>query len=163
MMETIKVGDRVKYWRGVKRGEPSGTSRVREVGTMGKAHVVWLDGEAACIAMTHVELVASRDDDILFAPQAQDGMVAIHGHGDSVALLTPVDALRYMGLVEQAIYEAKLHRRWRGEKLPGGPITVLSAVDEELNDHDGDEDDCMRCMLKRMTRSVLRATGMDDD
>lgn len=52
----IPVGTLVRYWPGVREGEGK-TGRTRSaVGTVGDGTpVVWIEGEAGCIALTHVE------------------------------------------------------------------------------------------------------------
>jgi hypothetical protein len=53
----MTVGDRVRYWKGAKRGEPSGEGAIRMEGVMGGADVVWISGCSGCVAVSHVELV----------------------------------------------------------------------------------------------------------
>ena len=53
----MKKGDRVKYWKGAKRGPPSGEGVIYAEGVMGVADVVWITGCAGCIAVSHVEPV----------------------------------------------------------------------------------------------------------
>lgn len=47
----------VRYWKGARRGEPSGTSTVTSVGDIGGIRVVWLEGVSGCIAHTHIQAV----------------------------------------------------------------------------------------------------------
>lgn len=50
------IGTIVRYWKGVRDGDPSGASATRtEALIIGGAAVVWVDGEASCIALSHVE------------------------------------------------------------------------------------------------------------
>ena len=57
-MSEIKVGDKVRYWRGVKRGESSGEGVVtRGPQEQSGTDMVWIEGCSGSIALTHVELV----------------------------------------------------------------------------------------------------------
>ena len=55
--ERHPVGMIVKWWTGVREGEPSGESATRTPAQMlgGHTPVVWVVGHPACIALTHVE------------------------------------------------------------------------------------------------------------
>jgi hypothetical protein len=54
------IGARVRYWRGVKRGEPSGEGPTRsEAEVRGDAAVVFIAGCSGFIYLTHVEVVHS--------------------------------------------------------------------------------------------------------
>jgi hypothetical protein len=45
----------VQYWKGVRRGEPSGTAHTRSrASVVGDSAVVWIEGVAGCIALSHV-------------------------------------------------------------------------------------------------------------
>ena len=52
------VGTLVRYWRGLREGEPSGVGNVRHPAqdVCGTASV-WIDGCAGCVAISHVERV----------------------------------------------------------------------------------------------------------
>ncbi len=50
------VGTIVRYWKGLRAGDPSGTSATRsEASIIGGTAVVWVEDEASCIALSHVE------------------------------------------------------------------------------------------------------------
>ncbi len=65
------VGTQVRYWRGERDGEPSGTGKTyteasvlayafakkRHSTSSGNTPVVWIEGCTGCIALTHVEVV----------------------------------------------------------------------------------------------------------
>jgi len=53
------VGTRVRYWKGAKRGAPSGVAKTAwpAVVACGGVPVIWVEGEEACIALSHVEIV----------------------------------------------------------------------------------------------------------
>ena len=53
---TYEVGQPVRYWPGERKG-PGRLSRTRSNASMldGYAPVVWVDGYASCIALSHVE------------------------------------------------------------------------------------------------------------
>lgn len=55
------VGTRVRYWKGRREGLPSGetVTRSRAEVLYGGAAVVWLEGVAGCIALTHVEAIVN--------------------------------------------------------------------------------------------------------
>jgi hypothetical protein len=58
--ERHPVGTSVRYWKGPRGAdEPSSVAKTRSVAQMlgGHTPVVWVDGEAACVALTHVEPV----------------------------------------------------------------------------------------------------------
>jgi hypothetical protein len=54
----VKPGTEVRYWKGEKKGSPSGVATVYEVGDIGGLPVVWLEGVRGCIAVSHCEAVA---------------------------------------------------------------------------------------------------------
>lgn len=51
------IGTQVKYWRGVKEGEPSGIGPTCHAATIlgGHTAVAWITGSSGCISLTHVE------------------------------------------------------------------------------------------------------------
>lgn len=52
------VGTPVRYWPGWRAGEPI-SSRTRSRATvLGDTAVVWVEGYASCIALSHVSLVS---------------------------------------------------------------------------------------------------------
>ncbi len=55
------VGTVVRYWRGRRIGEPSGTSATTlKASVVGcETPVVYVEGEGSCIALTHVEVVTT--------------------------------------------------------------------------------------------------------
>lgn len=53
------VGTRVRYWRGVRQGPPSGEGSVRyEAHARGDRAAVWITGCSGWIALSHVEVVS---------------------------------------------------------------------------------------------------------
>lgn len=58
-MGKFKTGDMVYFWRGAKRGEPSGAGKIGR-GPMELAGincpVYWIEGNVGCMAETHLEL-----------------------------------------------------------------------------------------------------------
>ncbi len=54
----VAIGARVRYWRGVKSGPPSGEGETAGPATVlgGHTAVVWVKDVAACIALSHVEV-----------------------------------------------------------------------------------------------------------
>lgn len=58
MPEALPIGTLVDYWRGEKKGEPSGRGVTRsEVKLLNGFEVVWIDGCSPFIALSHVEVV----------------------------------------------------------------------------------------------------------
>ena len=57
------VGTLVRYWRGVREGEPSGVGKVRWPAELlgGHTPVVWIEDCTGCVALTHVEPVAPQN------------------------------------------------------------------------------------------------------
>lgn len=54
------VGTKVRYWKGARRGEPSGEACTTGPATIvGGTGVVWLDGVSGCIALSHVEVLGN--------------------------------------------------------------------------------------------------------
>lgn len=55
----VAVGARVRYWRGIKIGAPSGEGETTGPATVLSGHtaVVWIKGCSGCIALSHVEVV----------------------------------------------------------------------------------------------------------
>ena len=55
------VGTKVRYWKGAREGDPSGVAQTRVPAQVLSGHtaVVWVVGEPACIAMSHVQAVDS--------------------------------------------------------------------------------------------------------
>ena len=53
------VGTVVRYWRGMREGEPSGAGRVRHAATVLSGHTVvaWIEGCVGCVCVSHVEAV----------------------------------------------------------------------------------------------------------
>lgn len=51
------VGTRIRYWTGLKNYGPGAETTTRTPAEIlgGHTPVVWVDGHAACIALTHVE------------------------------------------------------------------------------------------------------------
>lgn len=57
-------GTRMRYWKGLRQGAPTGIAAVRApASVMGGAAVVWLEGVSGCIALTHVERAAPGEAD----------------------------------------------------------------------------------------------------
>lgn len=56
--EHVPVGARVRYWRGLREGAPSGEGAVRYPAqeVCGTASV-WIEGCSGCVALSHVEAV----------------------------------------------------------------------------------------------------------
>jgi hypothetical protein len=53
------IGTRVRYWRGVKHGEPSGEGTVRHPAQVMSDHAsVWITGCSGSISLSHVEVVS---------------------------------------------------------------------------------------------------------
>lgn len=53
------IGTRVRYWRGVRQGAPSGEGTVRHPAMVQSDHAsVWITGCAGSIALSHVEVVS---------------------------------------------------------------------------------------------------------
>lgn len=56
--EKNPVGTMVRYWRGLKQGEPSGTGAVRHEATVVSDHVsAWIEGCVGSVSISHVEAV----------------------------------------------------------------------------------------------------------
>ena len=53
------VGTVVRYWKGLKEGEPSGVGPTTHEASLlgGHSAVVWIDGCSGCVALSHVEVV----------------------------------------------------------------------------------------------------------
>ena len=53
------VGTRVRYWRGVRKGAPSGEGTTYHPATVlgGHTAVAWIEGCSGCVALSHVEAV----------------------------------------------------------------------------------------------------------
>ena len=50
-------GTLVKYWTGVKEGEPSGIGKTRSTAQMMCGHsVVWIEGYRSCVGLSHIEV-----------------------------------------------------------------------------------------------------------
>lgn len=53
------VGTVVRYWSGLKEGEPTGVGPINHLATVVCEHAVaWIEGARACHSLTHVERVA---------------------------------------------------------------------------------------------------------
>lgn len=64
MMEAFNaeapVGTPVLYWTGLREGQGK-MSRTRSTASLMSDHaVVWVEGQAACIALTHVQIVKAE-------------------------------------------------------------------------------------------------------
>jgi hypothetical protein len=57
--ELYQVGTQVKYWKGLKEGEPTGTAPTRSRAEMLGGHTasVWLEGVRGCIGLSHIEVI----------------------------------------------------------------------------------------------------------
>lgn len=57
------VGTLVRYWRGVKEDAPSGEGPTRYPATVLSGHtaVIWVYGCRGCVALSHIEVVASEE------------------------------------------------------------------------------------------------------
>ena len=55
----MKEGTLVKYWKGIKSGEPSGTGKIKAVGEMCGSDVAWIEGCRGAVSTTHIEPVES--------------------------------------------------------------------------------------------------------
>jgi hypothetical protein len=56
------VGTRVRYWTGLREGEGvESATRSRASVLGGHTAVVWVEGEAACNALTHVEAIRGSE------------------------------------------------------------------------------------------------------
>lgn len=57
--EQVPVGTMLRYWRGEKKGEPSGVGKMHHKATMMGGHtaVAWIEDCSGAIALTHVEVV----------------------------------------------------------------------------------------------------------
>lgn len=52
------VGTRVRYWRGLREGTPSGEGAVRYPAQILCDHVsAWIEGCVGCVSITHIEAV----------------------------------------------------------------------------------------------------------
>ena len=55
------VGTLVRYWRGLREGEPSGVGKVRwEAQDVCGTASVWIEGCSGCVALSHVELASKE-------------------------------------------------------------------------------------------------------
>ena len=62
--EAHPVGTRMRYWKGLRQGEPTGHAIVRApASVMGGSAVVWLEGVSGCVALSHVERAAPGEPD----------------------------------------------------------------------------------------------------
>lgn len=53
------VGTRVRYWRGLREGAPTGEAPTRHEAAVMSDHVsVWIEGCASSINLSHVEVIA---------------------------------------------------------------------------------------------------------
>ena len=51
-------GTLVRYWKGVREGEPTGYGKLRLADILsGHTAVAWIEGCSGCVALTHVEVV----------------------------------------------------------------------------------------------------------
>lgn len=57
----LEIGNLVKYWRGVKSGEPSGQGEIESLGEMCGNQVAWIKNCRGCIAITHLEKIEIKD------------------------------------------------------------------------------------------------------
>lgn len=47
----------VRYWKGAKQGEPTGSGMTRtQAQIVGGTAVVWIEGCSGCVALSHVEV-----------------------------------------------------------------------------------------------------------
>ena len=54
----VPVGTMVRYWSGVREGEPTGTGRIYHPATVVCDHAsAWIEGARSCHSITHVEVV----------------------------------------------------------------------------------------------------------
>jgi hypothetical protein len=53
----VPIGTLVRYWTGVREGEGKTGKTRSEVQNMHGTPVVWVEGQAGCIAMSHVEVM----------------------------------------------------------------------------------------------------------
>jgi len=53
-MSRFKTGDVVEYWKGLRRGAPSGEARINSLGMVGGMPVAYLERVSGCIALTHL-------------------------------------------------------------------------------------------------------------
>jgi hypothetical protein len=52
------IGTLVRYWTGLKEGEPSGTGEIYHESTVVSQHAVaWIKGCRSCVSLSHVEVV----------------------------------------------------------------------------------------------------------
>lgn len=52
------IGTRVRYWKGVRSGDPEGESVTRSnAGVIGQSACVLIEGVRGAVALTHVEVV----------------------------------------------------------------------------------------------------------
>lgn len=56
---TLPIGTLVDYWKGAKRGLPSGRARTRTRvhNTSNGDAIVWIEGEPGWIMLTHIQIV----------------------------------------------------------------------------------------------------------
>jgi hypothetical protein len=52
------VGTTVRYWTGAREGEGRESTTRSEAAEMCGSAVVWIKGQAGCIALSHVEVLA---------------------------------------------------------------------------------------------------------
>lgn len=58
LRDRLKVGTLVRYWKGAREGEPTGTGKIQyPCSIVGSQWVVWIEGCSGCVAVTHVEMV----------------------------------------------------------------------------------------------------------
>lgn len=59
------IGTRVRYWRGAREGAGAESTTRTEAKVLGDhTAVVWLDGVAGCIALSHVEVIKAPSGDM---------------------------------------------------------------------------------------------------
>ena len=55
------IGTMVRYWRGTRDGEPSGTGPTTFAAcVLGGVAVLWVRGLSGCVALSHVEPIEKR-------------------------------------------------------------------------------------------------------
>lgn len=61
--EKHPIGTIVRYWRGVRAGEPSGVGKTTTEAQMlaARTAVVWIEGCSGCTALSDVEVVTKHE------------------------------------------------------------------------------------------------------
>lgn len=68
---TYRVGQRARFWKGERRGEPSGEGEIYNEATVlgGHTAVAWIEGARGCVALSHVEVIVEAPANTTDAPE----------------------------------------------------------------------------------------------